>query len=931
MDSIIIKGAKTHNLKNIDLTLPRGKFIVLTGLSGSGKSSLAFDTIYAEGQRLYVESLSTYARQFLELMPRPDVESIQGLSPAIAIGQGSVSSNPRSTVGTVTDISDYLRLLFARVGVPHCPVHHLPLKMESIASIVEQILALPAGTRVMIVAPYKRAKGNFESYFLQALSQGYMRFLIDGEVRTLDVPLTLDDGKEHTVDVVIDRLRVDPENRTRLAESCETASLMGDGRLYAQDMDHEQRYDFNTRYACPQCDYTVPKLEPAMFSANSPQGCCPACQGTGVVMGFDPDKVAELPMLSVREGAIPGWDKRNPTNLARLEPLEGLFTAFIDEPWERVPAQTQQAVMYGTPETRALPIPFEGIITEMQNVWDDPQQPDYRRAGLKKYRSEMQCPTCHGLRLRQEALSTYIGDGEEHYSYGDVEHLAIAELASRLEKLTFNESHAPIANRLNTEILSRLRFLVNVGLGYLSLDRRTDTLSGGESQRIRLAGQIGSGLTGVLYVLDEPSIGLHQSDNDKLLDSLQTLRDLGNTLIVVEHDEDTIRKADYVVDLGPGAGELGGEVIAQGTPEEICQNPASLTGQYLTGAKSIALPARYPKPSKGWLTLKGACGHNLKNVDLAIPVGLLTTVTGLSGSGKSSLVIDTLYNALQNLYMHAKTEYLPFDHLENVEAFDKVVMVDQSSIGRTPRSNPATYTGLFTLIREVFEQTQMSRERGYKPGRFSFNVKGGRCEACKGDGYVKMEMHFLPDVYVPCEVCHGRRYNRETLEVTYKGLNIAEVLNLTVSQAMEIFQVYEPIMRILTALNDVGLGYIRLGQSATTLSGGEAQRMKLATELARPNTGRTLYILDEPTTGLHFEDIQMLLKTLRELIKVGNTVLVIEHNLDVIKSSDWVIDMGPEGGENGGSIVAQGSPKQVAQSRESVTAPYLKRFFPDQN
>ncbi len=929
MDGIIIKGARTHNLKNVDLTLPRGKLTVITGMSGSGKSSLAFDTLYAEGQRRYVESLSTYARQFLDLMPKPDVDSVEGLSPAIAIDQRGVGSNSRSTVGTVTEIADYLRLLFARLGVPYCPDHHLPLRMSSIASIVDTILTDASNSRMMLMAPIAHQKvDDFRDFFSMALAQGFTRFEVDGVVRELHEPVSFNDGQPHDISVVVDRLRITPENRERLADSCETASELGKGRIYFVGMDDGSRHDFSTRYVCPRCDFTVSKLEPKMFSPNSPEGCCPTCQGTGMTDAFDLTKIVTAPPLSLATGAISGWDMRNAKNYKRLKYVAPVLGASLTEPWESLSSEVQNGLLYGTEATRALTPPFGGIVTEMQQLWDSPATSRYLRQGLSAFRSSVTCQACQGLRLRRESLSVYVGDGTVKVTLLELQHLSLTALQQRLGELEFSQTHHSVALRLVEEIRKRLRFLEHVGLGYLTLDRRTDSLSGGESQRIRLAGQIGSGLTGVLYVLDEPSIGLHQRDNDKLIDSLKTLRDLGNTLVVVEHDEDAIRNADYVVDLGPGAGELGGKVMAVGTPQEIIENPASLTGAYLSGKRSIAAPAHRNKPIHGAVHLRNARGHNLKHVDFSLPVGVLTTVTGVSGSGKSSLVIDTLYAGLhRELNGASVVEPLENDGFEHLELLDKVVMVDQTPLGRTPRSNPATYTGLFTQIREVFGNTQMARERGYNAGRFSFNVKGGRCEACQGDGMVKMELQFLPDVFVPCEVCHGRRYNRETLEVKYKGLDIAEVLNLTVREAIGIFDAYPRILRILRALEAVGLGYIRLGQSATTFSGGEAQRIKLATELARPDTGRTLYILDEPTTGLHFEDIAQLMNVLRELVKLGNTVLVIEHNLDVVWGSDWVVDMGPEGGAGGGEILFEGTPEQMLKTRgASVTAPYLRKL-----
>lgn len=933
MEVISIRGARTHNLKNISLTIPRGKLTVITGLSGSGKSSLAFDTLYAEGQRRYVESLSAYARQFLELMPRPDVDAVEGLSPAIAIDQKGASSNPRSTVGTMTEIADYMRLLFARAGVPHCPTHGQALSMDSIASMVDRTIALSRGARVMILAPaVTRKAGDFRSYFESRLAQGYMRFRIDGEVQVLDEPLSLDDGRSHNIEVVVDRLRISDDARTRLAESCQTAAELGGGRVCVEEMDSDMRYAFSTRYACPLCDYTVPRLEPALFSPNNPNGCCTHCGGTGRSADFDESLVAAAPELSLETGALAGWDARNPKKFKRLALLAEKEGFSVTTPWRDLPESARKTVLYGSEASRAMMPPFDGVMNEIRTLWNDSKTSAYLKEGLKAYRSETVCPVCRGLRLRRDVLSVLVGDGERRYTIGDMDGMSLAALRRVMETLEFDAQHQSVAVRLVSTIADRLRFLENVGLGYLTLGRRTDTLSGGEAQRIRLAGQIGSGLTGVMYVLDEPSIGLHQRDNDKLLASLRALRDLGNTLIVVEHDEDAIRSADYIVDMGPGAGEQGGTVIAAGTPAEIMAAGTSLTGRYLSGELAVPVPGRRHRPNHGWLTLSGATGHNLRNVTLRIPIGLLSVVTGVSGSGKSSLVIDTLYAAMAGLVNRAKMSPLPYASIDNAEAFDKVVMVDQSPIGRTPRSNPATYTGIFSEIREVFAQTQISRERGYGSGRFSFNVKGGRCEACQGDGVIRMEMHFLPDVYVPCEVCRGRRYNRETLEVKYHDLDIAQVLDLTVDEALPLFARYPKITRVLKALTAVGLGYIRLGQSATTFSGGEAQRIKLASELSRPENGRTLYILDEPTTGLHFHDVAQLMEVLRKLTGAGNTVLVIEHNLDVIKGADWVADMGPDGGAGGGLILCEGTPETIAKAGDkSVTGPYLARILKSTN
>ncbi len=927
MDAISIRGARTHNLKNISVDLPRGRLIVFTGLSGSGKSSLAFDTLYAEGQRRYVESLSVYARQFLELMPRPDVDRIEGLSPAISIDQRSASSNPRSTVGTVTEIADHLRVLFARAGTPYCPEHDLPLKAESIASMVDRTLCLPEGSKLMVIAPvYRAQKRDFGAFFSAMSAKGFSRFRVDGRVLSLD---EVDDtailaGEPHDVEVVVDRVRIRADIRERLASSFETAADLANGRVLVVGMDDPSiELHFSSKFACSVCDYAIGTLEPRLFSPNNPQGCCPRCRGTGISDDFDAAKVVRLPQLSLERGAIEGWDARNPKKYEKL--VEAAQRLGVDPlaPWSSYPVAVQTALLYGNEATRALNPPFEGVITEMQHFWATSS--DALKRVLDRYRSKCVCPECGGSGLCKAARHVYIGEGENRRSIAELAALSLSALKSYFDHLCLEGAKAAIAQKLLEGIQTRLKFLNDLGLGYLSLDRRASTLSGGESQRIRLAGQIGSGLTGVMYVLDEPSIGLHQRDNDQLIGTMKHLRDLGNTVIVVEHDEDVIRSADFIVDIGPGAGENGGQLLAAGTPEEIMSNERSLTGSYLSGRRRIELPREaIDLKCAEWFQLFGASGHNLKHVDLRFPAGGMTTVAGISGSGKSTLVNDTLYPLLAANYHRAEARPLPFERVEGLELFDKVICVDQTPIGRTPRSNAATYTGLFALIRDVFAQTQTARERGYDARRFSFNTKGGRCEACQGDGVVKVEMQFLPAIYVTCEVCGGKRYNRETLEVRYKGLDIADVLELTAEEALQFFDAYPAIKRKLQTICEVGLGYIRLGQSATTLSGGEAQRLKLATELARTDTGRTLYILDEPTTGLHFADVSQLLKVLRKLTALGNTVLVIEHNLDVIRASDWVIDMGPEGGDEGGRILAQGTPAEVANDPDSVTGPYLK-------
>ena len=945
MDLIRIRGARTHNLKNISLDLPRHKLVVVTGLSGSGKSSLAFDTLYAEGQRRYVESLSTYARQFLQLMEKPDVDMIEGLSPAIAIEQKATSHNPRSTVGTITEIHDYLRLLYARVGTPYCPDHHQPLAAQSVSQMVDHVLALPEDTRLMILAPVVAGrKGEQADLFEELRAQGFVRIRIDGTVHEIDALPKLAKNAKHSIDVVVDRLKVRPDVRQRLAESFETALRHADGRALAIEMDGGHEHLFSAKFACPVCSHSIAELEPRLFSFNNPAGACPACDGLGNITFFDPRRVVAHPGMSLANGAIRGWDRRNQFYFQLLTSLAAHFGFDVEKPFEKLPEDVQQVILYGSKEkirfgylnergrTTYKEHPFEGVIPNMERRYKETELVAVREE-LAKYQNTKVCPTCEGTRLRSEARHVLIGGEVEGEAQGFDHGRAIFQLSALALKDAvefFNTLKLPgakhaIGERIVNEIAVRLKFLVNVGLDYLSLDRAADTLSGGEAQRIRLASQIGSGLTGVMYVLDEPSIGLHQRDNDRLLDTLKHLRDLGNSVIVVEHDEDAIRAADHVVDMGPGAGIHGGHVVAQGTPDEVTANENSLTGQYLAGRLAIPLPAKRRKPDPNlMLQLQGARGNNLKNVNLDLPIGLFVCVTGVSGSGKSTLINDTLHHVLARHLYGSAAEPAPHDHVFGLEYFDKVISVDQSPIGRTPRSNPATYTGLFTPIRELFAGVPQARERGYASGRFSFNVKGGRCEACQGDGVLKVEMHFLPDVYVPCDVCHGRRYNRETLEIPYKGKNIHEVLDMTVEQAHEFFSAVPAVERKLHTMLEVGLGYIRLGQSATTLSGGEAQRVKLSQELSKRDTGRTMYILDEPTTGLHFQDIDQLLRVLQALRDHGNTVVVIEHNLDVIKTADWVIDLGPEGGNGGGYIVAAGTPEEIAAHPASHTGRYLR-------
>jgi len=956
-NAIRVRGARTHNLKNIDLDIPRNQLVVITGLSGSGKSSLAFDTLYAEGQRRYVESLSAYARQFLQLMDKPDVDVIEGLSPAISIEQKATSHNPRSTVGTVTEIHDYLRLLYARAGTPYCPDHHLPLQAQSVSQMVDAALALPEGTRLMVVAPVVRdRKGEFSELFADMQSQGYVRFRVDGAAyEAADVP-KLKKAEKHDIDVVIDRVKVtaglqQAGLQQRLAESFEAALRIADGRAIALEMDTDRAHLFSSKFACPVCSYSLAELEPRLFSFNSPVGACPTCDGLGHTTVFDADRVVAFPSLSLASGAVKGWDRRNAYTFSLLESVARHYAFDIDTAFEALPTRAQQVLLQGS-GTQAIEFvysaegprgkqrvvkrahPFEGILPNLERRFRETDSPAVRE-DLMRYQSAKPCPDCDGTRLRREARNVFLVDvagGPPGSTTGEpifrVEHFTLRECLAYFESLTLQGAKAEIADKVVREIRSRLKFLNDVGLNYLSLDRNADSLSGGESQRIRLASQIGSGLTGVMYVLDEPSIGLHQRDNERLIGTLRHLRDIGNSVLVVEHDEDAIRAADHVIDMGPGAGVHGGRVMAQGTAAEVAANPESLTGRYLARVLRIALPAQRhtlaDTAEPQVLRIVGARGNNLKNVSVEIPVGLFTCVTGVSGSGKSTLVNDTLYATVARKLYNSHAEPEPVDAIEGLDTFDKVINVDQSPIGRTPRSNPATYTGMFTPIRELFAEMNTAKERGYGPGRFSFNVAGGRCEACQGDGVLKVEMHFLPDVYVPCDVCHGKRYNRETLEVLYKGRNITDVLNLTVEDAHAYFGAVPAIARKLQTLLDVGLGYIRLGQSATTLSGGEAQRVKLALELSKRDTGRTLYILDEPTTGLHFADIDLLLRVLHTLRDAGNTIVVIEHNLDVIKTADWIIDMGPEGGAGGGTVVAQGTPEAVAANAASFTGRYLR-------
>lgn len=994
---ISIRGARTHNLKNVDLDIPRNKLVVITGLSGSGKSSLAFDTLYAEGQRRYVESLSAYARQFLQLMDKPDVDMIEGLSPAISIEQKATSHNPRSTVGTVTEIHDYLRLLYARAGTPYCPEHHLPLQAQTVSQMVDAVIALPDEPRLMILAPVAREKkGEFLELFAEMQAQGYIRFRVDGQTYEYNDLPKLKKTEKHDIDVVIDRLRARPDMQQRLAESFEAALRLADGRAIALEMATPaaegstpaapREHLFNAKFACPICHYSLAELEPRLFSFNSPVGACPSCDGLGHREFFDPARVVAFPSLSLASGAIKGWDRRNGYYFSMLESVAKHYKFDIDKPFEELPASVQQAVLHGSAQEEikfsyvmdsgqqagkklVRKHPFEGIIPNMARRYRETDSTMVRE-DLSRFRNMQPCPDCEGSRLRPEARNVFLvdesGPEPKRMAIYEISRATLRDSLAYFQQLQLRGAKAEIADKVVREVGLRLKFLNDVGLNYLSLDRSAETLSGGEAQRIRLASQIGSGLTGVMYVLDEPSIGLHQRDNDRLIGTLRHLRDIGNSVIVVEHDEDMIHAADHVIDMGPGAGIHGGRVMAQGTYAEVAASADSLTGQYLSGAKKIEVPARRtpwlpvvatrafhegkkpprfpPSPAAERRAAReaahlasqtdlqeirviGASGNNLQDVSVAFPVGLLTCVTGVSGSGKSTLVNDTLYSAVARTLYRAHEEPAAHEAIEGIEYFDKVINVDQSPIGRTPRSNPATYTGLFTPIRELMAETNTARERGYGPGRFSFNVAGGRCEACQGDGVVKVEMHFLPDVYVPCEVCHGQRYNRETLEVLYKGRNIAQILDMTVETAHDFLKAVPTIERKLRTLLDVGLSYIKLGQSATTLSGGEAQRVKLALELSKRDTGRTLYILDEPTTGLHFADIELLLKVLHQLRDAGNTIVVIEHNLDVIKTADWVIDMGPEGGAGGGTVVGVGTPEDIAANEASHTGRYLKRLL----
>ena len=936
MDYIKIRGARTHNLKNISLDLPRNKLIVITGLSGSGKSSLAFDTLYAEGQRRYVESLSAYARQFLDRMNKPDVDLIEGLSPAISIEQKSTSHNPRSTVGTVTEIHDYLRLLFARAGDPHCPEHQIKLEAQTVSQMVDQILAQPSETKLMILAPViNERKGSHLDLIDELRAQGFIRIRLDGVIYEIDDVPPLEKNIKHQLDVVIDRIKIHPDIKQRLTESVESGLRIANGKIIALNMDTQESQLFSAKFSCPHCDYAIPELEPRLFSFNNPMGACPECDGLGHKNFFDANRVVAFPQLSLSSGAIKGWDKRNQFYFQMLRSLADHYKFDLEAPFENLPENIKEVILHGSQKESikfsyfsergtvfTKDHPFEGIISNFKRRYEETDSNTVREE-LAKYLSVQSCPSCNGTRLRLEARNVLVGEHNLH----QICEFPLRKAHEFFNALTLNGSKAQVASKIIQEIKNRIHFLINVGLDYLSLSRSADTLSGGEAQRIRLASQIGSGLTGVMYVLDEPSIGLHQKDNDRLLETLKNLRDLGNTVIVVEHDFDAIMNADYVVDIGPGAGVHGGEIIAEGKPEDVANNDKSLTGQYLSGRKKISTPKKRQVPGKDFFKIINARGNNLKGVNLNLPIGLFTCITGVSGSGKSTLINDTLYNAIAKHLYRSNLDAAPHDEMQGLEFFDKVVDVNQSPIGRTPRSNPATYTGLFTPIRDLFAKTQESRIRGYGPGRFSFNVKGGRCEVCEGDGVIRVEMHFLPDVYVECDVCFGHRYNRETLDIRYKGKNIHEILSFTVEQAHEFFKAIPTIERKLKTLLEVGLGYIKLGQNATTLSGGEAQRVKLALELSKRDTGKTLYILDEPTTGLHFADIQLLLNVLHTLRDNGNTLAVIEHNLDVIKTADWIIDLGPEGGDGGGMIIDEGPPEKIVQNEKSFTGKYLKKYL----
>ena len=941
METIRIRGARTHNLKNIDVDLPRDKLIVITGLSGSGKSSLAFDTLYAEGQRRYVESLSAYARQFLALMEKPDVDLIEGLSPAISIEQKSTSHNPRSTVGTVTEIYDYLRLLYARVGEPRCPEHGVTLSAQTVSQMVDHVMLLPEGSKLMLLAPMIDARKGEHVHILDRLrAQGYIRARIDGTVVSLDEAPELQKNFKHTIEAVVDRVVVQRGQEQRLAESFETAIGLGEGLVRTVVLDDEgrsaQEMVFSARYACPHCGYSLSELEPRLFSFNNPAGACPSCDGLGVRQFFDPARVVSDPSLPLPAGAIRGWDRRNAFYFQMLESLARHYKFDLDMPFEELPEKIRHVILHGSGEEiitftylgeRGLHSrrkhAFEGVIPNIERRYRETESSSVREE-LAKYLSHQSCETCGGSRLKTEARHVYIENRPLH----DITQLPIRAALDFFRTLRLEGSRGEIAAKIVKEVANRLGFLVSVGLDYLTLARAAETLSGGEAQRIRLASQIGAGLVGVMYVLDEPSIGLHQRDNARLLDTLRHLRDLGNTVIVVEHDEEAIRAADFVLDIGPGAGVHGGEIVAQGTPEEIVRHPRSITGAYLRGEREIAVPSvRTLNDPARQIVIRSAAGNNLKNVDVSIPVGLFTCVTGVSGSGKSTLINDTLYASVAKHLYGAALEPAPCRDIEGLDQFDKIVDIDQAPIGRTPRSNPATYTGLFTPIRELFAATPMARERGYGPGRFSFNVRGGRCEACQGDGLIKVEMHFLPDIYVPCDICRGKRYNRETLDIRYKDKSIDEVLAMTVETAAGFFSAIPAVNQKLQTLLDVGLSYIKLGQSATTLSGGEAQRIKLARELSKRDTGRTLYILDEPTTGLHFHDIQQLLVVLMRLRDHGNTVVVIEHNLDVIKTADWLVDLGPEGGDGGGKVLAAGTPEDMAQNPASHTGEFLRHVL----